>query len=397
MDLIQNALCDLLRSALWDIPNNPISGIPWEDVFREARQQTVAALFLDHLPDYPIPEAVRKKWTDDCLQQYAVNLRILDEQAALRKILDDAGIPFLVLKGSAASVYYPDPMLRSMGDIDLFAAKSRIGEIRDLMDINGYHRVDNGKDQQREDQYARNQNIIEIHDTVGNLNTREAEELLSSWFREELGNGTEGQMEGYAFPMLPATKNGLMLLAHINHHLEGGLGLRQIIDWMMYVYRELGDREWPEFREKAEQLGLVRLAVTVTRMCQRHLGLTENIHWCLEADDALCDELMDYVLACGNFGKKQGEHNTAAMVLSHGHGLTGFFRNLQKRGEVNWDLLRRHKRLKAFAWVYQGFRYAGKAFGRKNALRKLRNEYAESRRRFELLERLEATRLAEKK
>ena len=50
---------------------------------------------------------------------------LLTRQAVLRRLthaLDEAGIPFVVLKGVAlAHLAYPEPALRSMGDIDIWA------------------------------------------------------------------------------------------------------------------------------------------------------------------------------------------------------------------------------------------------------------------------------------
>lgn len=68
-----------------------------------------------------IPPAVAE--TLDSARRGAV-LRQLQRQAVLRRLaraLDAAGVPFVVLKGAAlAHLAYPDPSLRSMGDIDLW-------------------------------------------------------------------------------------------------------------------------------------------------------------------------------------------------------------------------------------------------------------------------------------
>ena len=45
------------------------------------------------------------------------NIQLLWEQQRLEEILH--GIPYLVLKGSAASIYYPEPLRRTLGDIDI--------------------------------------------------------------------------------------------------------------------------------------------------------------------------------------------------------------------------------------------------------------------------------------
>ena len=188
--------------------------------------------------------------------------------------------------------------------------------------------------------------------------------------------------------MLADPLNGLTLLAHISKHLEAGLGLRQIIDWVMYVNKELHDDAWPAFCGKADQLGLMKLAKVTARLGQLYLGLPEeNISWCKEADDELCAELLDYVFECGNFGRKLGANNKVTSVFSKGKTFRSFFIDLQHSGEGTWKAYQKHPCLKPFAWIYQSFRLASR--GLKNlTLSDLKKDYAASKKRNQLMEKL---------
>ena len=61
-------------------------------------------------------------------------------------------------------------------------------------------------------------------------------------------------------------------MGHINQHLEEWLGLRQILDWALYADKALDDAWEHTFAPDVRRLGLDRLAITVTRMCQLYLG-----------------------------------------------------------------------------------------------------------------------------
>ena len=68
--------------------------------------------------------------------------------------------------------------------------------------------------------------------------------------------------------MLPEVENGLVLIAHIGQHLRSGLGLRQIIDWMMYAKANLTDEFWKnEFSEPAKKSGFETLALYHISFC----------------------------------------------------------------------------------------------------------------------------------
>ena len=41
-------------------------------------------------------------------------------------------------------------------------------------------------------------------------------------------------------------------------------------------------------------------------MCRKYLGLKDTVTWCQNADEALCDALMERLLSSGNFGQKEG-------------------------------------------------------------------------------------------
>lgn len=61
-------------------------------------------------------------------------------------------------------------------------------------------------------------------------------------------------------PVLPPLENGLVLLAHVNQHLGSGLGLRQILDWQMFVDAHLTDELWERgFQHAAQQIGMEKL------------------------------------------------------------------------------------------------------------------------------------------
>ena len=166
-----------------------------------------------------------------------------------------------------------------------------------------------------------------------------------------------------------------MLLEHISLHLEEGLGLRQILDWMLYADKVLDDQLWQDaFAPLLRELGLETLALTVTRMCQMYLGLRTDITWCAGADEMLCQYLMEYIFKQGNFGRKlQRGANRAVIVLDATKDLRTLFRILQYEGCKNWKAVSRFPILKPFAWLYQLLRYFIKGLRTKNPLAFLRN------------------------
>ena len=122
-------------------------------------------------------------------------------------------------------------------------------------------------------------------------------------------------------------------------------------------------------------------------MCQQYLGLSENIHWCKDADSELCAELMESLLSSGNFDRKRGKGSSVEGVVSIIR-RKGLFKSLQTSGEYNWKAYHKHKWLKPFAWAYQIGRYAKKGLQAKRSGTQLKEDIARGRRRTELLQKL---------
>ena len=360
----------LLKALSCALNGQPVGKLT-DDIILEARQQAVLSL---------ISNATETKLT------FANNYRLLWEQQQLERVLMD--IPYIVLKGSAAAIYYPEPLRRTFGDIDIMVRPGDYEKAKLGLEANGYLR---GTEDDRHIHYMRNGATIELHRRFATLQTQALETCLDRLlYRDTLINGKVGK---FTFPMPSNMLNGLVLLTHINQHLEEGLGLRQLIDWIMYVNHSLPNSAWPAFKEKTDQFGLTTIAEVTAKLGEKYLGLYPETTWFSNASNSTVEKLLDYALKCGNFGSKDSGNNTIVMVMSHSRGIGGFFKNLQKQGESNWSALKDKPWLKPIAGLYQLCRYIklGLQTGRfRHLLRNWRN----SRKRNLLMDELGATRIA---
>lgn len=335
-----------IQKSLWNIENQFPADADWDAVLEEAENQTVLGLVINTVPD-----EYREKWKNKATAITASNIRGLYTERELVELLQRAGIPVAILKGTAASVYYPVPLRRSMGDIDCIVPKDRFEEANQLLMDHGFHFVSEHS-LKRHNSYKKDSVTIELHYHFSYTDLDVEAFIDAGWNQLEWKT-----VDGVEFPMLPKLANGLVLLAHMLHHFKTSLGLRQAIDWMMYVSCVLDDAFWnAEFKAAADQVGLTGAAVTATRMCQLYLGLSDEITWCKDADLQLCWEMMELLFSSGNFGRKQGTGASIETVTSLFREI-GILQYLQIAGEYNWKAFHRHRWLKPFAWLYQIFRY----------------------------------------
>ena len=354
-------------------PSSDFSGI-----VDEARKQSVLGLVAPVLPK----ECLTGEDAHTVERQYANYVRYLHEEDELKKVLDRVGIPFVILKGNAAAVYYKDPSLRTMGDIDFLVRPDDFTRARAVMLENGFSLEHEGEEYTRHIAFSKNKVSFELHKKFSHEDVDLEEYMLAGLEARELRS-----IQGYEFPMLPKLSNGLVLLDHMRNHLRSGLGLRQIVDWMMFVHAELDDGFWAEFGPVTASKKLDTLALVVTRMCQMYMGLDESITWCRGADEETCRMLMENVLTSGNFGRKQGKGNRIEAVTTAFRS-EGFFRRLQRAGEYNWKAYKKHRWLKPSCWIYQMFRYARQGLQTKRSSAQMREDAKRGKERYELLKRL---------
>jgi hypothetical protein len=342
----------------------------------EAENQAVLGIVIG-----VAPVEAQKEWKGRANAGTAHFVRILHYQEQLYKLLKENDIPMVILKGTAATIYYPNPSQRTMGDIDFLVPPEHFDQAKKVLEHNGYIIEDDPR-------YPRH---IHVHKDGISF---EQHRFFSSEGIEAEAYVTEGMsaieersIYGNVFPMLPKLANGLVLLGHIAQHLKAGLGMRQIIDWMMYARCELSDAFWIDsFGVAAKDMGLDVLATVTTKMCQMYLGLSKEMLWCKDADDNLCMELMESLLSSGNFDRKRGRGSSVEIVRSN-IARKGLFRYLQLAGEYNWKAYHKHKWLKPIAWIYQIGRYVKQGYQAKRGIL-LREDVKRGKQRADLIKQL---------
>ena len=353
-------MLEIIKASLWN--SGEYLAVDW-DTYAEMRMHTISMLPAAILANLTMSESLRETWKQDIIQSITNNFQCEYIQSNI-----PITVPYAILKGTTAAQYYPHPEYRLQGDIDIITKHEDFQLACDELLNNGYEESFSHPEEAelgRHRAFIRDNIVVELHSFFAMLNNPRKAEYLDNMIISNINPSH----------VLPDPVNGLVLLEHINQHLESGLGLRQVIDWMMFVDKCLPDGKWLEFQDLAKNSGLEKLAITTTRMCELFLGLPAR-EWSAKADESLCGQLMEYILSCGNFGnKRKSDSDIGQRVFSRARTPKAVFKLLQERGMVNWRAVEKHPILRPFAWVYQAGRYLMRGFGRDEASTKLRAEY----------------------
>jgi hypothetical protein len=346
---LRKTILEIVKYALFSIEPDLPTNVNWNAVYMEMIGQGIIGLSNDIVSRLDLEEVLAEEWTFTLLSRMRHYLTLGEKQNEIAEILKEHNIDFAVIKGTAAATYYPNPEYRQMGDIDIIVAPHDFERARVLLEDNNCKYVE---DTGRHISYLNDSVSIELHRYFSLEEDNNSSLMENQMIYKALNHVKWITINDITFPMLPDFENGLVLLIHLSQHIREGIGLRHIIDWLMFANARLDDKLWNEsFAEVADILGLRSLAVTVTRMGQLYMGLpTDNMKWCMEADDKLCAELLNQIFICGNYSLKHEGKVANAVIYGKE---TSFLRNLEDNGLRNWKAGREHTWLQPFAWLYQ--------------------------------------------
>lgn len=376
-------MMSLLSSSVFKNKLN-IETSDFANLFELMKQHAIASLPADLLSSLPIDDMLRTEWERYIYGQIFHNITLVRAEQDILSAFDDASVCALVMKGTSVARYYPSPKYRTMGDVDILVKPTEFVRASELMLQLGYCEITDEQQAKkgRHHSFKKGNITVELHRYFAEAGTGKQNEALDKYLLDDMSSGQHVPSE---------LSNGLSVIEHVAQHIETGIGLRHIVDWMMYVNACLDDNTWNNcFHDAAAKIGMDKLAITVTAMCQKYLGLRKDgITWCASADEALCDDLMEYVLDSGNFGISRG--SLFSSTLSKFPPLSKPFsaiKYLQKSGVSSWPAAKKHKILVPFAWIYQLNHYIKTAKENNISLSKIGQMRSERDTRIRLFENL---------
>ncbi len=368
--------------------------IDWQAVFNELKDQAMAAVPIDIIKEM-VPQPVFKNWVlyAERVMVYAEN--ILYYQMEIMDLLDNKNIQAVVLKGASVAYYYPNPLYRNTTDIDILVEMQSFNNALRLMLENGYELVHEIEINGHHAVLKKRGILYELHKEPSGIAQNKKGNTLRQFFRESIKESEECSILGYRFKRFKRLQNGVVILLHIVNHLDYGLGLRQLCDWMVFVKEEMTEDIWNrEFAPLLRAVGLEKLAMVCTDICKRYLGLSQNVKWCNCVEAEIGDMLLTHILDSGNFGSKVSDSLNLVDLFAHTaawsneSSIIRFMKNIQNTGISQWDACQRFKALRCIAWLYALVIYTGRLFLGKRKLivtKKFKKRLATQRRLHEKL------------
>lgn len=295
--------------------------VDWKKVFLLASEQGVEAIALDGLEvlkaesqkvNSSFSSSENKKLLLEIIgRAKLIELEWAHQLSSLKRlsdILQEKGIPFLLMKGFACGQYYPIPKHRICGDIDIYPGV-KFEETNKALEEAG---IDFDPYYYRHTASFVNGVMVENHRVLCDLRgpsrqTKAFEEQLKAEAQKSIENGKEVliqdiSIEGAKYPM--ANFNALFLPWHVSAHFAfEKVTLRQLLDWALFLVNEGKNIDVKLFREAKLKYtyGYSKFTDILTNLSIRYLRIpvehvqSEIVDDAINFDNQLADKVFDYM------------------------------------------------------------------------------------------------------
>lgn len=292
-ELTIEMLCNEIEEATFIFEEMPyISAAEWKEMIRLARSHDLLHLLGDIVKknDFLLDKDIR----DNLIKSYysaIYRYKLFDtEFNAIVKILTEAKIEFLPLKGIVIRDYYPKPWMRSFSDIDILVHQEDLKIAEEVLSSKLHYSFDNVKDH---DVTAISSNGVhlELHFQLKN----DSKKFKWNIVLDDVWNYTIPGKTAYCKQL----SNEMLYFYHIahmaKHFVQGGCGVRPFMDlWVITKKMQIDNCIQNKLLETA---GLTFFAHTAEELTKKWFK-NETV-----SDQAV--KMERFVLASGLFGTNE--------------------------------------------------------------------------------------------
>lgn len=266
----------------------------WKALYLLSQRQSLSGALCVTAAGSPMPKAVAARLQQDAAKTLSCSeeqQRSLDEITAA---LTAAGVSHLVFKGAVIRRYYPDPLMRSMGDIDMAVRLEDREAAYAAMTAIGFACAEKTEEVWT---YRRFQTSVEMHTVIKTYNVHEQ-------LTQEYDDIFEDTVPiGGTTVRWSDEKEAAHCVSHLTAHFcAGGCGLRQLMD-VAVLYERFPDKAmWERVLERLCPLGMDGFARRLLWLCREWFGVSvdETLVTALTKEDAA--RMKERLLGDGTFG-----------------------------------------------------------------------------------------------
>lgn len=286
------------------LPHTPTPD-EWTELFDISIKQAVTGIAfagIERLPkEQQPPRRLKLQWYSASESIKQKNAEMNKKSIGVSKKFKQEGFNNCILKGQGIAQLYPNPLLRTPGDIDIWIDGN---ENKAIEFVNKYLPGQHPTYHHIDFNITPNLNI-EIHYRPSWTNNPFVNKRLQEFFSHQ----AKEQFENIAktpqgtFPAPTQAFNRIYLLLHIYRHLFlEGIGMKQILDYYFVTTQSITPQEKRELLKTIKTFRLTKFTAALTYVMQQMFSLDEK-HYILKPHARTGKFLLREIMIAGNFGQ----------------------------------------------------------------------------------------------
>lgn len=370
----------------------------WEEIREISRRQNLEPFVYEgvwELAEFAqAPESVRTRFRKESVALMGGQCVRTQELFRLYEAFLERGLKPLVLKGLICRGLYPVPDARASCDEDLWIRLEELEAYDEALQSCGYARKreypDEILEEVQEITYTNGILTCEMHINPFGTGISMQKER-NALFEGDVERGVEMTIEGHRIWTLPPTEHCLFLLVHLlKHFTGGGVGIRQILDQLLFMERYEKEIDFARVESGIASLGGRHVYDAILQIGEEYLGFTPVRPYIRQDVEALLADVAE----SGCFGNDSWSRHLGARYIGSDNVARekgGFpFLNWVFPG-VHWivldyPFLAKRPWLLPVAWCLRWRRIWRKIRAEKQGFRQIRKGVDRGRRRKKMLE-----------
>ena len=252
----QKIFFDFLRFCIGSVKEIPdsLKEADWKELYCIAQKQALLGVLfygIRQLPKELAPEQkLLMQWMAMAEMIRKQNIKLFQDSVKVCQNFENEGFANCILKGQGNALLYPDPYMRTPGDIDIYLSGGR-RKIMKYVDqvcpnqVMRYHHVD----------FPVMKTAIEVHFTPSYMFCPIHNRRMQKWFEEVMGEQCKHRAslpDGYGEIHVPQVSfNVIYILSHLYRHVfTEGIGLRQLLDYYYVLSAEFFESPRPSLAKE---------------------------------------------------------------------------------------------------------------------------------------------------
>lgn len=302
MDKNEKYFFELLSNYIYGKPPEYNDEISWDKIFNIAHKHSLSGVIYNMFKKQEKISNISKSLIAKEQVNYWTQIqKSINNDYEMKKVLETLSlkeIPHVLMKGYIIKNLYPDPDLRSMGDIDFLVKEEDIDKVHEvLVTLLGYEHL---KTVRAVRNYGKVGINLEVHTSIFYDDISEKIDY-QGYFSRAWDNVIlkEGNFT-YEFNI---EYHLIFLIAHLAKHLYNeGCGVRMFLDIALYIKHYKGEFDWDYFWKEINKIELEKFTKNIFCLCSYWFKVEtkeENLY--LEED--FFENITKYILNSGTFGK----------------------------------------------------------------------------------------------